>query len=179
MQIFKVILLAIAVSTTAATVAQTSTDTLPAVLPKRHDSGKTIPAYATACSGSARYSSACSCWGITVEPRPFQADTTVTVPVGMKCTEAPGTSTCAGRSCLCASITDLTGFCVSGDTPCDGLADCTASDDCALGSVCAVSSCCVRNVCIASDACGGASVPKFMFGRDLRKATIGHTGFLG
>lgn len=48
-----------------ATITQTATVTLPAVLPKRHDGRKTVPAYATACSGSARYSSACSCWGIT------------------------------------------------------------------------------------------------------------------
>lgn len=28
-------------------------------------STKTVPSYATACSGTSRYSSACSCWGIT------------------------------------------------------------------------------------------------------------------
>ncbi|KAH6718843.1 hypothetical protein BKA61DRAFT_669186 [Leptodontidium sp. MPI-SDFR-AT-0119] len=222
------------VPSSTATITQTATVTLPAVLPKRHDGGKTVPAYATACSGSARYSSACSCWGITGGTKTISSgvttvtvSTTITVPAGSKCTEAPKTSTCgdkcvdlkadpqncgacgvtclsgsctngvcvatsctnqgtcetfttcgAGGSCVCASTTDLTGFCVSGDTPCAGLADCVTSEDCALGSVCAVSSCCVRNVCIASDACGGASVPKFLFGRDSTNATIGHKGFL-
>ncbi|KAH7329907.1 hypothetical protein BKA65DRAFT_539162 [Rhexocercosporidium sp. MPI-PUGE-AT-0058] len=220
------------VPSSTATVTQTATVTLPAVLPKRNNGAKTVPTYATACSGSARYSSACSCWGITGGTKTISSgvttvtvSTTVTVPAGSKCTEAPKTSTCgdkcvdlkadpencgacgvtcssgtctngvcaatsctnqgtcdtfttcgAGGSCVCVSTTDLTGFCVNGQTPCDGLGDCVTSNDCALGSVCAVGSCCGRNVCVASDACGGSSLPRFLFGRDFTNATIGNKG---
>ncbi|KAM7213327.1 phospholipase A2 [Rhypophila decipiens] len=61
----------------------------------------------------------------------------------------------AGGSCVCASITGGSGFCVNGQTPCDGLAGCGTSADCPLGSVCAVGTCCSRNVCITTDQCGG------------------------
>ncbi|KAM7190055.1 phospholipase A2 [Naviculisporaceae sp. PSN 640] len=60
-----------------------------------------------------------------------------------------------GGSCVCASITNGNGFCVNGETPCDGLASCGTSADCPLGSVCAVGTCCQRNVCITTDQCGG------------------------
>ncbi|XWX00327.1 hypothetical protein V2A60_008347 [Cordyceps javanica] len=60
-----------------------------------------------------------------------------------------------GGSCVCASITGGKGFCVNGQTPCQGLADCGTSADCPLGSVCAVGTCCSRNVCITTDSCGG------------------------
>ncbi|PVH78334.1 hypothetical protein DL98DRAFT_590458 [Cadophora sp. DSE1049] len=199
------------VPSSTATVTETATVTLPAVLPKRDNPAKTVPAYASACSGAVTT--------VTVS-------TTVTVPAEASCTEAPKTDTCgdqcvdltsdpencgacgvtcssgtctngvcaatgctnlgtcdnfsvcgAGGSCVCASTSDNTGFCVSGDTPCAGLADCNTSADCALGSVCAVGSCCTRNVCIAADACGGSNLPKFLFGRDLSNDTIGHRGF--
>ena len=47
-----------------------------------------VPTYASACSGTARYSSACSCWGITActttEPTPTATvSTTVTVTVSV------------------------------------------------------------------------------------------------
>ncbi|KAI1069056.1 hypothetical protein LB507_006376 [Fusarium sp. FIESC RH6] len=58
-----------------------------------------------------------------------------------------------GGTCVCASISDGRGFCVNGDQPCVGLADCTTSDDCSSGFVCAIGSCCNRNVCIQADAC--------------------------
>lgn len=60
-----------------------------------------------------------------------------------------------GGSCICASTTDGTGFCVDSETPCSGLADCTISEDCGTGMVCVVSSCCRRNVCASGGTCGG------------------------
>ncbi|KAM3542177.1 hypothetical protein ARSEF1564_004921 [Beauveria bassiana] len=65
-----------------------------------------------------------------------------------------------GGSCVCASITGGKGFCVNGQTPCDGLSGCGTSADCPLGSVCAVGTCCARNVCITTDACGGFKSPQ-------------------
>ncbi|KAK0104844.1 hypothetical protein ONS95_005110 [Cadophora gregata] len=214
-----------------ATVTHTATVTAPAVLPKRNNAAKTVPTYASACSGAARYSSACSCWGITAGTKTITSGvttktvkTTVTVPAKSSCTVAPKTDKCgdkcvdlksdpkncgacgvscssgtctngvcaattctnlgtcdnfstcgAGGACVCASTSDNTGFCVSGDTPCAGLADCQTSADCALGSVCAVGSCCTRNVCIAADACGGSNLPKFLFAR-VSYDTVGHRG---
>jgi len=84
-----------------------------------------------------------------------------------------------GGSCVCASVTDGTGFCVDGNTPCSGLADCGTSADCPLGSICAVGSCCDRNVCVVSDQCGGynANTRRWSFGakRDHWVGpTVGH-----
>ncbi|KAG4419652.1 hypothetical protein IFR04_007249 [Cadophora malorum] len=220
------------VPSSTATVTETATVTLQAVLPKRDNPAKTVPAYASACSGAARYSSACSCWGITAGTKTISSgvatvtvSTTVTIPAEPSCTEVPKTDTCgdqcvdltsdpencgacgvtcstgtctngvcattgctnlgtcenfsacgAGGSCVCASTSDNTGFCVNGDTPCSGLPDCNTSADCALGSVCAVGSCCTRNVCIAGDSCGGSNLPKFLFARDALNATIANKG---
>jgi hypothetical protein len=63
-----------------ATITNFVTLTAASVVPKDKRDGeiiKTIPAYASACSGSAGYSSACSCWGITV------TTTTVFTGVGL------------------------------------------------------------------------------------------------
>jgi len=80
-----------------------------------------------------------------------------------------------GGDCVCASITGGTGFCVDGNTPCDGLLGCADSAGCPLGSVCAVGTCCERNVCIRTDACGGYLSPTRMFmARDWSNATVGH-----
>ncbi|KAF3935105.1 hypothetical protein ABW19_dt0200258 [Dactylella cylindrospora] len=82
-----------------------------------------------------------------------------------------------GGTCVCASITDGTGFCVNGQTPCAGLADCGTSADCPVGSVCAVGSCCGRNVCITTDTCGGFNTPtRLLFGRNWIGATIADKG---
>ncbi|KAK3937759.1 phospholipase A2 [Diplogelasinospora grovesii] len=82
-----------------------------------------------------------------------------------------------GGSCVCASITGGTGFCVDGNTPCSGLADCADSSGCPLGSVCAVGTCCGRNVCITTDQCGGfQSSPKMFFGRSWENGTIASKG---
>ncbi|KAK3690523.1 putative salivary secreted peptide [Podospora appendiculata] len=81
-----------------------------------------------------------------------------------------------GGSCVCASTSGGTGFCVDGNTPCSGLADCGTSADCPLGSVCALQTCCERNVCITTDSCGGYNSPArmFMMARDWNNATVGH-----
>jgi hypothetical protein len=60
-----------------------------------------------------------------------------------------------GGDCVCGSTSSGQGFCVNGDTPCDGLAGCGSNTDCPLGAVCIVGSCCGRNVCVATDFCGG------------------------
>ncbi|KAB5549839.1 hypothetical protein GE09DRAFT_1127969 [Coniochaeta sp. 2T2.1] len=87
----------------------------------------------------------------------------------------------AGGSCVCASITDGTGFCADGSTPCSALADCATNADCAVGSVCAVATCCSRNVCISADACGllpqpgPRDVSDVLTGRSTwTNATVGH-----
>jgi hypothetical protein len=86
-----------------------------------------------------------------------------------------GGQTCAdfgpcgpGGSCVCASITDNTGFCVDGNTPCAGLSTCGSSADRPLGSVCAIGTCCGENVCIATDYCGGFGTGTKMLTRGLR-----------
>ncbi|KAK3313967.1 putative salivary secreted peptide [Apodospora peruviana] len=80
-----------------------------------------------------------------------------------------------GGDCVCASITGGTGFCVDGNTPCEGLLGCADSAGCPLGSVCAVGTCCERNVCISTDQCGGYNTPARMFmARDWSNATVGH-----
>jgi hypothetical protein len=77
-----------------------------------------------------------------------------------------------GGSCVCGSTSSSQGFCVNGDTPCNGLAGCGSNTDCPLGSVCIVGSCCGRNVCVATDFCGG-----FISKRDLLVGpTLGHLG---
>ncbi|KAL2256974.1 hypothetical protein VTK26DRAFT_829 [Humicola hyalothermophila] len=88
-----------------------------------------------------------------------------------------------GGSCVCASVTGGTGFCVDGQTPCSSLATCGTSADCPLGSVCAVGTCCGRNVCISTDQCGGfnsgakrglASRWGVLTERDWTGPTVGH-----
>ncbi|KAK4102500.1 hypothetical protein N658DRAFT_469086 [Parathielavia hyrcaniae] len=83
-----------------------------------------------------------------------------------------------GGSCVCASVTGGSGFCVDGDTPCAGLPACGTSADCPLGSVCAVGTCCGSPVCIVTDQCGGFSTngPRWIFDakRDWAGPTVGH-----
>src|SRR5438034_7654972 len=86
----------------------------------------------------------------------------------------------SGGSCVCASTTGGTGFCVDGNTPCAGLADCSSNSDCASGQICAVQSCCQRNVCVGATFCGGntlrlrdfLAIPR----RDMVNATIASPG---
>ncbi|KAF7505531.1 hypothetical protein GJ744_000693 [Endocarpon pusillum] len=84
-----------------------------------------------------------------------------------------------GGSCVCAGLTDGTGFCVDGQTPCAGLPGCGTSADCALGSVCAVGSCCQRNVCVTTDTCGGKNSPptlRMLMEREFVNGTIASKG---
>jgi hypothetical protein len=82
-----------------------------------------------------------------------------------------------GGSCVCASITDNTGFCVDGNTACAGLATCIDSTDCAPGSVCAVGTCCEENVCIATDYCGGFGTGTKMLSRGFRSEGVWERGW--
>src|SRR5262249_5351467 len=61
-----------------------------------------------------------------------------------------------GGTCVCASTTEGTGYCVDGNTPCDGLATCETSLNCASGEICAVATCCEINVCVGATFCGGS-----------------------
>ena len=76
-----------------------------------------------------------------------------------------------GDPCVCASAAEGTGFCVDGDTPCDGLPHCSSSSDCISGEVCAVKSCCEESVCVGQTFCSGSSLPS-PFMRDWRNATM-------
>lgn len=64
-----------------------------------------------------------------------------------------------GGSCVCASTTDGTGFCVDGSTPCSGLPSCSTTAQCGVGEVCAVQTCCGTPVCVGAAACGGVDLP--------------------
>jgi len=57
-----------------------------------------VPTYASACSGTARYSSACSCWGITAYTTTLPTPTVyATVTVSPTC--PAGTLSCNGGAC--------------------------------------------------------------------------------
>lgn len=62
-----------------------------------------------------------------------------------------------GGSCVCASTTESTGFCVDGSTACTGLAACADSTNCASGEICAVNTCCGSPVCVGATFCGGGN----------------------
>lgn len=61
-----------------------------------------VPTYASACSGTVRYSSACSCWGITAKtttaPTPLTT-TTKTVTATITVTACPTGETKCGSTC--------------------------------------------------------------------------------
>jgi hypothetical protein len=65
-----------------------------------------------------------------------------------------------GGTCVCGTTTAGKGFCVDGETPCQGLADCKEDMDCLGGQVCIEQSCCQRKVCVGPSFCGGASTSK-------------------
>ncbi|KAF3173909.1 hypothetical protein TWF225_009700 [Orbilia oligospora] len=69
------------IGTASTTVTETTTSYLHTGVVKRAISSSLsiIPAYATACSGVVRYSSACSCWGITPTQSTLDASTTTIV----------------------------------------------------------------------------------------------------
>ncbi|KAG4418276.1 hypothetical protein IFR04_008552 [Cadophora malorum] len=99
-----------ATSTITATATITSTTTLggmmkrqAAVLEQRQVTvtPSSIPIYASACSSAARYSSACSCWGITARTTTASAPVTrTTVTVTATASVCPVGNTKCGTSCL-------------------------------------------------------------------------------
>jgi hypothetical protein len=102
-----------------------------------------VPTYASACSGTSRYSSACSCWGITAQ--------TTTAPTPITTT----TQT--------ATVTVTVSVCPTGETKCGST--CvdlnTSPDNCgACGVQCPSGSQCVNGAC-SQPSCDGKTCATF------------------
>ncbi|KAJ3497659.1 hypothetical protein NLG97_g1730 [Lecanicillium saksenae] len=94
-------------TTTLAAVTKTTTVTItivpgnapaPTNPPPAKRDLKTVPYYATACSGTSRYSSACSCYGITAHT--FTESPTVTVTATATVTQCPQPKTLCNGNCV-------------------------------------------------------------------------------
>ncbi|KAK2053189.1 hypothetical protein LY76DRAFT_629657 [Colletotrichum caudatum] len=147
-------------------------------------STKAIPAYASACSEAARYSSACSCFGATAATTTAPAATvTSTVSVVATTTLAPyvnvtrpalscgsawscGAATipiCGGESgCVCFETVEGRKVCAQ---PNECRPSCDTTGDCGSGEVCIKQSCCAGGVCMKVDVCLNDALPKMMFKR--------------
>ncbi|KAJ2973054.1 hypothetical protein NQ176_g6815 [Zarea fungicola] len=68
-----------AVSTVTNTITITAEPNSPTITVVKRD--LTVPAYASACSGASRYSSACSCWGITANTVTVNPTSVITATV--------------------------------------------------------------------------------------------------
>jgi len=125
-----------------------------------------VPPYASACSGTQRYSSACSCWGITPKIVPQDG-----------CSN-PGTcgtfvllydDSCGpfGR-CVCAFDADGRSVCVQ-DAACGSV--CSTDSDCGSGGICWANNCCGTNICtFPSSICAN---PALVMARNMMKAKRG------
>lgn len=132
-----------------------------------------VPTYASACSGTVRYSSACSCWGITAMtttvPTPTvtaTVTTTVSGCVGGTCGTYNSQPCNDGQdSCSCYTDADGNGVCAV-DEICSGIPTCVANSDCPPGNVCAVNTCCgPSSVClpVAPGQCANSLSPRNLF----------------
>ncbi|KAF8856003.1 hypothetical protein BDZ45DRAFT_804502 [Acephala macrosclerotiorum] len=128
-----------------------------------------IPTYATYCSASARYASACSCLGITKTTTTLATPTvtsttsatTTVAPLPFACSPADSASACGG-ACdgTCFPDVNGAGFCKQ-SRPCSGLPACTLDSDCASG-ICLVNGC--GSVCAdVQYLCPNTSSAKFLF----------------
>ncbi|KAH8798649.1 hypothetical protein F5884DRAFT_742862 [Xylogone sp. PMI_703] len=144
-----------------------------------------VPAYASPCSGTARYSSACICWGITAAvttaPRPT-ATVTATVYLQRSCSNPGECGTynlydCPGEDapsdiCVCAVDTDGSPRCVQ-NAACT--AACATDADCGDGNICWDKNCCGYPICTRpSTVCPNAASKRSLFGiSDAVKARRG------
>lgn len=122
-------------------------------------SSSNVPEYASACSGTARYISACSCWGVTrsttMAPTPLTTLTITATATSTSTIDVVATTTvdvtCASPSGLCTPsgpCTDLR----SDQNNC-GACGAVCSGACVNG-VCS-SSCAAPNSCSAAVPCAG------------------------
>lgn len=127
-----------------------------------------VPSYASACSGSARYASACSCWGITatITTAATPVTTTSVVPtVTPYACPNPGICesysyiSCPDGTCACGSDANGGSVCFSippDCTSCNADADCSGGRICldtelgCTGTSCTPTGCCtpLRKVCV-------------------------------
>jgi len=109
-----------------------------------------VPTYASACSGSARYSSACSCAGVTritvTASTPLttttSSPTTTSTILYQPCTNT-GSYSCSTRGCYCFLAARGGGICLSPDQTCANA--CKSDADCAYngqGSFCVLGNSC-------------------------------------
>ncbi|CZR56072.1 uncharacterized protein PAC_05960 [Phialocephala subalpina] len=161
----------VTVTTTVATVIVTEVPiTARAVFARQATvSPSSVPAYATYCSASARYASACSCLGITKTTTTLATPTvtetttatTTVAPPSFTCSPADSASACGG-TCdgTCFPDVNGVGYCKQ-SRPCSGLTPCTLDSDCASG-ICLVNGC--GSVCADVEyLCPNTSSAKFLF----------------
>src|SRR5271170_1253178 len=93
-----------------------------------------VPTYASFCSGTSRYASACSCFNVTGST--YTAPTpTITIIITAQCT-APATcgsyTQCGanGQDCFCGYDTEQNAICFQSES-CDSSLSCSSNADCA------------------------------------------------
>ncbi|EPE25686.1 hypothetical protein GLAREA_01598 [Glarea lozoyensis ATCC 20868] len=178
--------LATTVTPSATTVFITTTITpAPTVIAKR---AATVPVYASACSGTVRYSSACSCFGVV--PSTFTAPTpTVTSIVTATATPptCPGSTCDAGiencqnnENCYCFTGASTSGFC-GANAICASLKPCATDVECGGSSICAIGSCCVTDESVLPGVCLTATCDnpsaKLRFAARARRAVGGTAAY--
>jgi len=173
---------------TPSAVTVTNTVTITPAPPVKRDNEKrqvtvvptAVPTYASACSGTVRYASACSCWGITAHttfaPTPTSTVTATVTAVPTACSNPGSCGTffiisdpsCGDFGvCTCAEDSDGSAKCVQ-DASCGNQA-CTSDSDCSAGpqgqaGVCWTNNCCGSNICtFASTICANPQARSRLF----------------